>query len=556
MSFSPNTPNVHNAKTNNHISRSPSSYPSAKILFLRGGADTSEENDTQKHSEEPNHYANYEEELFVEHSTPPRPMIEMPDSNTLDPSPPKVGLLFMDNFSPYHGQYLSYMARTAYKVGVVNVLSGYMAYGLTDTNTNINTNIEDSSREEQEDDLFDYATMRIPDVGSEKEWAENIPFEIVGIYCESDSGLPSAERLGVALGLHPDRHDGINRARRDKFLMNEAMKKHGLNTVQQKLCHSLEETREFAQHVCEISTSEEEEETDSTKKSRVVLKPTRGVASDNVHLCSNLNQVKKAFEEIHQTEIFGSPHQQHEYVLAQEFARGTEYAIDIVSKNGHHKVAALWKYDKRTVNGAPFVYHATVLEDPNESDEGMEACQYAKKALDALNLKWGLSHIEVVVNSEQKKNYLIEVNCRQHNTDFAPMTSVCIGYNALDMVLSAYLGDYVNEDDFEEIEEGIRLDWDLLPDFPSARICGAVIHLVCHVEGKVCSIQGLEELENLESVRNYKIYDEFEVGCEVSETIDIRTDAGWVHLMHDDYDQFWSDYKKIMNLMEEMFVVE
>ena len=26
---------------------------------------------------------------------------------------------------------------------------------------------------------------------------------------------------------------------------------------------------------------------------------------------------------------------------------------------------------------------------------------------------------------------LIEVNCRQHNTDFAPMTNACIGYNGM-----------------------------------------------------------------------------------------------------------------------------
>ena len=33
--------------------------------------------------------------------------------------------------------------------------------------------------------------------------------------------------------------------------------------------------------------------------------------------------------------------------LIQEFAKGTEYAVDIVPKNGEHKVASLWRYDKR-----------------------------------------------------------------------------------------------------------------------------------------------------------------------------------------------------------------
>lgn len=439
---------------------------------------------------------------------------------------------------------------------------------------------EKNDKEEEERQRHDYLSMCIPDIGKEKEWALQIPFKIVGIICESDSGLPSAERLGVALGLYPERHDGINRARRDKFKMNESMRQHGLYTIQQKLCSTVEEAIEFAQTVCNITAdtdSDTDTKTNADKGNRsmmkmdqnyiirnlqepngmpcVVLKPLRGVASDNVHLCTSLSQVRDAFQKIYQSPIFSSPSNRHPSVLLQEFARGREYAVDIVSKNGEHKVAALWKYDKRAVNGAPFVYHATILVDPTDSEEAIEACTYAVKALDALNLKWGLSHVEVMVNSEENKTCLIEVNCRQHNTDFAPMTTICIGYNALDMLLAAYLGEYIkNETDHDD--HNSLLDWDTVPSLPLTRFHGAIIHLVSFVEGTVQQIKGLEELESLQSVRNYEIYPSFMEGNYVSKTVDIRTDAGWVHLMNDNVEEFWSDYHRIMNLMEDMFVVE
>ena len=49
-------------------------------------------------------------------------------------------------------------------------------------------------------------------------------------------------------------------------------------------------------------------------------------------------------------------------VLVQEWIEGVEYAVDTVSRDGEHKVTAMWKYDKRPVNGGPFVYFCTELE--------------------------------------------------------------------------------------------------------------------------------------------------------------------------------------------------
>ena len=500
------------------------------------------------------------------------------------------GIVIIDNFSPYHGNHLARMAREAYGAGVVSALSEYVTGFLY-----------------QEKKMTQHLPDRLPDLDSMEDverWVKEVPFEIVGIVCESDSGLDDAERLGEALGLYPDRHDGFNAARRNKFLMNEACERAGLRVVRQKMCQTLEEAVDFATElgvrgraendVDEISESAAGSEegaagvgasdmlngTDNRRDEDhvpsnngllgmatndhsdgtslggryCVVKPSRGVASDDVHLCQDLESVQTAFTRIKDSTVFGSMHgERHDKVLVQEFASGTEYAVDIVSKAGHHKVAALWRYDKRPANGASFVYHATELVDA-DTDVGRAICEFVMDALGALNVNWGISHNEVIVDDVGPR--LVEVNLRQHNTDFAPLTSACIGYNALDMVLAAYLGD---AEEFPPNTEHKRLDWDSLPDLPVTRAYGAIVHLVSHSEGILTglNIPALEEIEEMGSVLAMELYPHYTtIGENIEKTVDIRTDSGWLHIMNDDPDQFKSDYDRVVELMPHMFSVE
>ena len=43
-------------------------------------------------------------------------------------------------------------------------------------------------------------------------------------------------------------------------------------------------------------------------------------------------------------------------VLCQEFLKGKEYVVDHVSRDGVHKTAMIYVYDKRPANGSAFVY--------------------------------------------------------------------------------------------------------------------------------------------------------------------------------------------------------
>lgn len=471
----------------------------------------------------------------------------------------------MDKFCPYFGFYMSERCCEAYGVAAINVFSDYMTGYFV----------------KEHPGLMEPLEMRMPSQEQVDEWVAQLPVdEIVGIICESDSGLADAERLGVMLKLK--NHDGINEARRHKFLMVDEVGKAGLSVVSQKLCFSEEEAVQFAEELGVVEKLENKiengetqaglEDTQSTSNMgnlgrgmnapsipnahMCIMKPIRGSGSDSVYLCKTLNNVRQAFGFIHGRPVFGSPQNTHDSVLVQEFAHGTEYALDIVSKDGYHKVAALWRYDKRPANGASFVYHATEVIDA-DTDVGRIICDYAKSALDALEVRWGLSHNEVILGKDMVPR-LVEVNCRQHNMDFAPLTMACIGYNALDMTLAAYLGG--NEaSTYPKGHEDTRVDWDNLPDLPTTRAYGAIVHLVNFADGILDKLneEALDEIHQMESVFAMEIYPSFqEIGSPIIPTIDIKTDAGWIQIINDDQEAFQRDYERIVELMPELFVVK
>jgi biotin carboxylase len=352
----------------------------------------------------------------------------------------------------------------------------------------------------------------------------------------------------------------VNEARRNKYLTNQMVQDAGLDTVKQKSCKSLKEAEEFA-------TTLGLEDGAENASTMVVVKPLRGVASDDVHLCSDMASLRAAFNKIYQSAVFGSAtSSKHENVLVQEFATGTEYAIDVVCKDGERKVAALWKYDKRAVNDAPFVYFSTQLVAAVGEDVEQAVCEYVFNALDALGIRWGLHHVEVIVektSTDTIRVRLVEVNCRQHNTDFRPLTNAVVGYNALDMTLTAYLGDgsdsQQNKHQYPLETEHLRLKWNTLPTLPSTLAYGAIVHFVSFVEGTISRIRFdiLNEMEELDSVMDMEVYPQFlEVGNEIEKTKDIRTDTGWAHIMNDDKIKFQADYQRLVELMAEMFEVE
>ena len=176
-----------------------------------------------------------------------------------------------------------------------------------------------------------------------------------------------------------------------------------------------------------------------TGSTTCVLKPNQSAGTDNVHRCETEDDAISAFHAIH-GQINGLG-QINDGVLCQEYLPGTEYAIDGVSRDGVYKILAIWEYDKRSVNGANFVYFGMTLRDP--SDPKIRAVvEYAKEVVKRLRIDQGPSHMEVIcdthgtvgsdglsANHRQYSPCLVEVGMRCHGGEgtWLPIAMECIG---------------------------------------------------------------------------------------------------------------------------------
>jgi biotin carboxylase len=125
-------------------------------------------------------------------------------------------------------------------------------------------------------------------------------------------------------------------------------------------------------------------------------------------------------------------------VLVQEYLDGQEYVVDMVSRDGVHKVVALWECDKRAVNGAHFVLHGyipTVIS----SEHHDQLVAYQKKVLTALGILNGPSHGELKWCHGEP--VLVEVGARCHGGEgtWVDVANNVYGYNQVSAAATVYL---------------------------------------------------------------------------------------------------------------------
>jgi hypothetical protein len=203
------------------------------------------------------------------------------------------------------------------------------------------------------------------------------PVTILAVLAGAETGVELADRLSEAMGF---RTNGSlqSDARRNKYVMGETVRDSGTRAVEQKKATKWVEIEEFLKRW--------QPEGEGAAFRPVVVKPMESAGSDDVFLCDTRESVKTGFGVI-MGKINGLG-QVNEGVLVQEYLDGTEYVVDSVSKNGEHKVACVWEYDKRAVNDANFVYFGMRCVAPEEP-VFKEVVEYQAKVLNALGIKNG-----------------------------------------------------------------------------------------------------------------------------------------------------------------------
>jgi CelD/BcsL family acetyltransferase involved in cellulose biosynthesis/carbamoylphosphate synthase large subunit len=236
----------------------------------------------------------------------------------------------------------------------------------------------------------------------------------------SERGVELADELNEALGL-PGNGMRLSEARRDKARMIEEVGRHGIRVPRQIESGRLDEILAWIE---------------AGGHWPAVLKPRRAKGSDGVRLCASAEEVTHAFQAVHgQRDRLGF---RNDTVLVQEFLVGREYVIDTVSLEGRHRLAALWAYGKPEPGFDSIGLLSTKTLLPPDGALADMLFAFAERVLDALEIRYGAGHIEVIVGAGGP--VLVEIGARLHGGPPAHlMARAATGTSQLDLLVQSCL---------------------------------------------------------------------------------------------------------------------
>ncbi len=230
-------------------------------------------------------------------------------------------------------------------------------------------------------------------------------------------GVQHADRWSETLGLVSN-GTHCSAARRNKYLMVEAVREHGLRVPDQFATRRLEDALKW---------------TRGHGRWPVVVKPDASSGSDSVTACQSEEDVTRAFEAIvGRLNVLGTA---NEHFLVQEFLPGREYIIDTVSYQEHHRLCGVWRYIISAEAEPTVGYDAMWLLD-GEGERQERLFEYARGVLDALEIRYGPAHCELKwVDGEP---VLVEVGARLTGGTNCWINRHCSGVSQLDLTILAY----------------------------------------------------------------------------------------------------------------------
>lgn len=354
-----------------------------------------------------------------------------------------------------------------------------------------------------------------------------LPYTVIGVFGGSEPGVELADLLGNALGLPNANSLDLLDARKDKAEMQECLRRNGLPAAAQFKSGNLDDLMAWALERGEWP---------------LVAKPTGGAGSDGVYFCRSENDLKVAHNAIiGNRNATGTMNNE---LALQEFLNGDEYIVDTVSHEGKHICVAIWVYTKK--RGMPWDEKAICSCQNNllqpEGEEQDRLVDYVFKALDAVGLRHGPCHTEVMLTP--RGPILVEVNARLHGLQGPRLIELATGTSKATYAADAIIGGgkmFKACHSQDDNKSGRYL-------YPLQKQCTQMV-LHCNAEGYLtASIR--DSIAALELPSVVEILPAVEVGQYINKTRDLPTSAGTVLMVHESQQQIQDDTLAIRNLEE------
>lgn len=342
-------------------------------------------------------------------------------------------------------------------------------------------------------------------------------YDPVCLIAGSETGVELAEAL-VELVVPGTGHvPALAAARRDKWAMATAVRDAGIPHLRQL---SSDSEAEVAAWLADAGLA----------GGRIVLKPPKSAATDNVHLVAPGQDWRPVFRQIlgHVNE-FGIL---NESVLVQEFAAGTEYLIDSYSVDGVHGLVDVCRYSKVQRGDRIGVYDLVDFLPPDSPDVA-PLWTYARQVLDAVGVRNGCCHTEVIATPDGPR--FLEVGARPAGGGHQMITKLATGTNHIERTVA----------------HRVRGEFD--PSYELVRfVCSVVIS--APRAGTWRNAEAFDGVDALPTFHTKHFY--YGTGDTVPAPAGLSSMLGWVVLASADHDAMQADYRRIRELERAVQVTE
>ena len=345
-------------------------------------------------------------------------------------------------------------------------------------------------------------------------------FDPIGVVPGSEIAVELADQLAARLTPEKANDPNTSIARREKWEMAQAVSAAGIPVLRQ------------------IRTSDREEAAAWIKEhgltdARVVLKPPKSAGTDEVHVVEPGGDWRAAFDAIlGRTNALNDT---NEAVLVQEFADGVEYLIDLYSIAGVHGLVDVCRYTKATrldddEQGRIGIYDRVDFLPP-ESPEIPGLVDYVKRVADAVGIRNGCGHAEVMLTEDGPR--LLEIGARLAGGGHQLVTRLATGDCQVDRTVRHHL------------------DGDFRPDFTWVQHVRAAF-LTSNVGGVWRNGDLFDPVDSLPTFHSKHV--PYRTGDLIPQTTGLLDAFGWVVLADVDEAAIDADYAKIKELEAALFV--
>jgi biotin carboxylase len=325
----------------------------------------------------------------------------------------------------------------------------------------------------------------------------------------SETGVELADAL-VELVVPGTGHvPSLAPARRDKWEMAQALRRTGIPHLRQT-CDSDPDRIDQWLRDTGLDTA------------RVVVKPPKSAATDDVHIVDRGKDWRPLFDRIHgKVNEFGL---RNESVLIQEYAEGPEFLIDSYSVDGKHGLVDVCRYTKVQRGDRIGIYDLVDFIEPDHP-EVLATWPYAQQVLDAVGIRNGCAHTEVILTADGPR--LLEVGARPAGGGHQMISKLATGSNHI-MRTVAHRVHGQFEDGYELIKH----------------VCSVVI--TAPHAGTWRNAEIFDDVDSLPTFWKKHFY--HRTGSQVPAPAGLSSMLGWVVLATPDKSAMDADYRHIKDL--------